>query len=78
MSYDLSRLLPVGDSTATVFEDFKEKYGANDNVYLVSTEDPALFELEKIRDSKNDELKKKLRQSKNKIELLKLAIELIG
>tara|TARA_B110001452_G_scaffold238388_1_gene218818 strand:- start:45 stop:521 length:477 start_codon:yes stop_codon:yes gene_type:complete len=38
----------------------------------------ALFELEKIRDSKNDELKKKLRQSKNKIELLKLAIELIG
>jgi len=38
----------------------------------------ALFELDKIRDSKNDELKKKLRQSKNKIELLKLAIELIG
>lgn len=46
VSYDLSRLLPVGDSTATVFEDFKKKYGANDNVYLVSTEDPALFELE--------------------------------
>ena len=38
----------------------------------------ALFELPGIRDSKNDELKKKLRQSKNKIELLKLAIELIG
>jgi len=38
----------------------------------------ALFELPNIRDSKNDELKKKLRQSKNKIELLKLAIELIG
>ncbi len=46
VSYDLSRLLPVGDSTATIFEDFKKKYGANDNVYLVSTEDPALFELE--------------------------------
>ena len=38
----------------------------------------ALFEVEKIRDSKNDELKKKLRQSKNKIEVLKFAIELIG
>ena len=38
----------------------------------------ALFEVGKIRDSKDDEKKKKLRQSKNKIELLKLAIELIG
>jgi len=49
VSYDLSRLLPVGDSTATTFENFKKKYGANDNVYLVSTEDPALFELENFR-----------------------------
>ena len=49
VSYDLSRLLPVGDSTATIFEDFKKKYGANDNVYLVSTEDPALFDLENFR-----------------------------
>ena len=38
----------------------------------------ALFEVGKIRDSKDNEKKKKLRQSKNKIELLKLAIELIG
>ena len=38
----------------------------------------ALFELDKIRDSKNDELKKKLRQSKNKIDTLKVALEIIG
>ena len=36
----------------------------------------ALFELDKIRDSKNDELKKKLRQSKNKIDTLKCAFDL--
>nr|BAR27364.1 hypothetical protein [uncultured Mediterranean phage uvMED] len=38
----------------------------------------ALFEVAEIRDSKNDELKKKLRQSKNKIETLKVAFEIIG
>ena len=36
----------------------------------------ALFELPAIRDSKNDELKKKLRQSKNKIDTLKFAFEI--
>ena len=36
----------------------------------------ALFELPVIRDSKNDELKKKLRQSKNKIDTLKFAFEI--
>ena len=38
----------------------------------------ALFELDKIRDSKNDELKKKLRQSKNKIDTLKVAFDIVG
>tara|TARA_B100000424_G_scaffold263131_1_gene250012 strand:+ start:416 stop:895 length:480 start_codon:yes stop_codon:yes gene_type:complete len=38
----------------------------------------ALFELDKIRDSKNDELKKKLRQSKNKIDTLKCAFDLVS
>ena len=38
----------------------------------------ALFELTAIRDSKNDELKKKLRQCKNKIEALKVAFEITG
>ena len=38
----------------------------------------ALFELEKIKDSKNNEMKKKLRQSKNKIDTLKVAFEIIG
>ena len=38
----------------------------------------ALFELPAITDSKNDELKKKLRQSKNKIDTLKFAFEIIG
>ena len=37
----------------------------------------ALFELPAIRDFKNDELKKKLRQSKNKIDTLKVAFEII-
>ena len=36
----------------------------------------ALFEIEKIRDSKHSELKKKLRQSKTKIEALKIAFEI--
>jgi hypothetical protein len=38
----------------------------------------ALFELPAITDSKNDELKKKLRQSKNKIDTLKFAFEIIS
>ena len=38
----------------------------------------ALFELTAIRDSKNDELKRKLRQCKNKIEALKVAFEITG
>ena len=36
----------------------------------------ALFEIEKIRDSKDGELKKKLRQAKTKIEALKTAFEI--
>ena len=36
----------------------------------------ALFEQPEIRDSKNDELKKKLRQSKTKIEAIKIAFEI--
>ena len=38
----------------------------------------ALFELEKIRNSKNSEGKKKLRQSKNKIEVLKIAFDIMN
>ena len=38
----------------------------------------ALFELPAIRDSKDDELKKKLRQSKNKIDTLKVAFDIVG
>tara|TARA_Y100000766_G_scaffold43973_1_gene34065 strand:+ start:303 stop:2819 length:2517 start_codon:yes stop_codon:yes gene_type:complete len=49
VSYDLSRLLPVGDSTSIVFNEFKETFGVNDNVYLVSTEDSSLFDLSKFQ-----------------------------
>jgi len=45
VSYDLSRLLPVGDSTSIIFKEFKETFGVNDNIYLVSTEDSNLYEL---------------------------------
>ena len=38
----------------------------------------ALFELPAITDSKKDELKKKLRQSKNKIDTLKVTFEITG
>ena len=38
----------------------------------------ALFEVKEIRDSKDNEGKKKLRQAKNKIELLKIAINLMS
>ena len=37
----------------------------------------ALFELEKIRNSTNEDLKKKIRQSKTKIEALQTAFELV-
>jgi len=37
----------------------------------------ALFELEKIRNSKNDGMKKKIRQAKTKVEALQAAFELI-
>lgn len=49
VSYDLSRLLPVGDSTSIVFENFKNTFGANDNVYFISTEDESFYELEKFQ-----------------------------
>jgi len=38
----------------------------------------ALFELTAIRDSKDLDLKKKLRQCKNKIDTLKVAFEIVG
>ena len=38
----------------------------------------ALFEQPAIRDSENADLKKKLRQAKNKIEVLKIAIDLMS
>ena len=38
----------------------------------------ALFEVDKIRDSKNSELKKQLRQSKTKLEVIKIAIEFMS
>tara|TARA_B100000029_G_scaffold302359_1_gene295212 strand:+ start:299 stop:802 length:504 start_codon:yes stop_codon:yes gene_type:complete len=38
----------------------------------------ALFELEGIRNSKDEEKKRELRQSKNKIEVLKIAIDIIS
>jgi len=37
----------------------------------------ALFEVEKIRNSKDEEGKKKLRQAKNKIDVLKIAFDLL-
>ena len=37
----------------------------------------ALFEVKKIRDSNDDEIKKKLRQSKTKMEVLKIAMEMM-
>ena len=37
----------------------------------------ALFEVKEIRDSKDNEGKKKLRQSKYKIEVLKIAFDLV-
>jgi hypothetical protein len=38
----------------------------------------ALFEVKEIRDSKDNEGKKKLRQAKNKIEVLKIAFDLMS
>ena len=49
ISYDLTRLLPVGDSTSIIFKEFKETFGVNDNVYLISTEDTSLYRLNKFQ-----------------------------
>ncbi len=49
VSYDLSNLLPKTDSTAFAFQSFKEKYGSNDNIFLLLTEDSSVFEFEKFR-----------------------------
>ena len=49
VSYDLTRLHPVGDSTSIVFNEFKETFGANDNVYLISTEDTSFYDLDKFQ-----------------------------
>lgn len=49
VSYDLSRLLPVGDSTSITFNNFRKTFGANDNVYLVSTEDSAFYEIDNFQ-----------------------------
>ena len=38
----------------------------------------ALFELPSIRDSKDEEIKRKLRQTKNKIDTLKIAFDIVG
>jgi len=38
----------------------------------------ALFELEQIRDSKNEDAKKKLRQAKNKLDVIQAAIDCLG
>lgn len=46
VSYDLTNLLPKADSTAYAFTSFKEKFGTNDNVYLLATEDTSVFTLD--------------------------------
>jgi len=46
VTHDVSNLLPKSDTTASVFAEFKEKYGANDNIFFISTEDESIFELE--------------------------------
>ena len=38
----------------------------------------ALFELEEIRDSKNEDAKKKLRQAKNKLDIIQAAIDCLS
>jgi len=52
-----------------IFEDDNE-----DHLFAMKI---ALFELDKIKNAPNDDKKKKLRQSKNKIEALEAAFQLI-
>ena len=54
-----------------IFEDGKNE----DHLFALKL---ALFELEKIRNSKDNEKKKKLRQSKDKIEVLRIAFDLMS
>lgn len=54
----------------SIFEDEKNA----DHLFALKL---ALFEIEKIRNSNNEEIKKKLRQSKTKVEALQAAFELI-
>jgi predicted RND superfamily exporter protein len=45
VNHDVSNLLPKSDSTASTFAEFKKEYGANDNVFFISTEDESIFKL---------------------------------
>ena len=54
----------------SIFEDEKNA----DHLFALKL---ALFEVEKIRDSSNEEIKKELRQSKTKVQALQAAFELI-
>ena len=58
VTHDVSNLLPKSDSTAFVFAEFKKKYGANDNVFFISTQDASIFELEHYK--KLEEFTRKL------------------
>ncbi|MFT6716362.1 MAG: putative RND superfamily exporter protein [Saprospiraceae bacterium] len=49
VNHDVSGLLPKSDSTASIFTEFTSKYGVNDNVFFISTEDESIFELDNYR-----------------------------
>tara|TARA_Y100000296_G_C5089580_1_gene214158 strand:+ start:43 stop:528 length:486 start_codon:yes stop_codon:yes gene_type:complete len=55
----------------TIFKDSENE----DHLFALKL---ALFEVVEIRDSKNNELKKELRQGKNKIEVLKAAFDIMN
>ncbi len=48
--YEFARLLPESDSTSVTYENFKNKFGVDGNVLVLSIQDDRLFELEHFND----------------------------
>jgi hypothetical protein len=67
----------VDKVTSDIFPLFVKAIFEDDNADHLFALKLSLFELDKIKNSTNEEFKKKLRQSQNKIEALQAAFELI-
>ena len=50
LSYEMARILPAGDSTTIIYENFKRKFGEDGSVMFIGIQDKNLFSLNKFND----------------------------